>query len=312
MKVLVIRFSSIGDILLCTPVIRCMRNQRQANITFLTGEKFKNLLSGSPYIDRIVTDAEGIMATRRWIQAQNFDLIIDLHKNRTSTLLTLGLSTTVTRYDKLNVKKWWYVLTKQKVLPDKHLVDRYFDALKKVNVSNDGLGLDFPLNPDAAVNDLPPSYNVIVLGAAHKTKRIPEAIVSQWVQRSSLPVVLIGGADVTREGKSLCEIYSKKVINFTGQLTIDESAYVLSRAEKILTGDTGMMHLSAALKKSVIVLWGNTTPAFGMYPYYGNQHVIWQSKEVPDLSCRPCSKLGFQECPKGHFKCMMLQKAEDW
>lgn len=312
MKVLVIRFSSIGDILLCTPVIRCMRNQRQANITFLTGEKFKNLLSGSPYIDRIVTDAEGIMATRRWIQAQNFDLIIDLHKNRTSILLTLGLSTTVTRYDKLNVKKWWYVLTKQKVLPDKHLVDRYFDALKKVNVSNDGLGLDFPLNPDAAVNDLPPSYNVIVLGAAHKTKRIPEAIVSQWVQRSSLPVVLIGGADVTREGKSLCEIYSKKVINFTGQLTIDESAYVLSRAEKILTGDTGMMHLSAALKKSVIVLWGNTTPAFGMYPYYGNQHVIWQSKEVPDLSCRPCSKLGFQECPKGHFKCMMLQKAEDW
>ncbi len=312
MKVLVIRFSSIGDILLCTPVIRCVRNQCQANITFLTGEKFKNLLSGSPYIDRIVTDAEGIMATRRWIQAQNFDLIIDLHKNRTSTLLTLGLSTTVIRYDKLNVKKWWYVLTKQKVLPDKHLVDRYFDALKKVNVSNDGLGLDFPLNPEAAVNDLPPRYNVIVLGAAHKTKRIPESIVSQWVQRSSFPVVLIGGADVTREGKSLCEIYSEKVINFTGQLTIDESAYVLSCAEKILTGDTGMMHLSAALKKSVIVLWGNTTPAFGMYPYYGNQHMIWQSREVPDLSCRPCSKLGFQECPKGHFKCMMLQKAEDW
>lgn len=312
MKVLVIRFSSIGDILLCTPVIRCVRNQCQANITFLTGEKFKTLLSGSPYIDRIVTDAEGIMATRRWIQAQNFDLIIDLHKNRTSTLLTLGLSTMVIRFDKLNVKKWWYVLTKQKVLPDKHLVDRYFDALKKVNVRNDGLGLDFPLNPDAAVNDLPPSYNVIVLGAAHKTKRIPEAIVSQWVQRSSLPVVLIGGADVIREGKSLRGIYSEKVINFTGQLTIDESAFVLSRAVKILTGDTGMMHLSAALKKGVIVLWGNTTPAFGMYPYYGNQHVIWQSREVPDLSCRPCSKLGFQECPKGHFKCMMLQKAEDW
>ena len=312
MKVLVIRFSSIGDILLCTPVIRCVRNQCQANITFLTGEKFKTLLSGSPCIDRIVTDAEGIMATRRWIQAQNFDLIIDLHKNRTSTLLTLGLSTMVIRFDKLNVKKWWYVLTKQKVLPDKHLVDRYFDALKKVNVRNDGLGLDFPLNPDAAVNDLPPSYNVIVLGAAHKTKRIPEAIVSQWVQRSSLPVVLIGGADVIREGKSLRGIYSEKVINFTGQLTIDESAFVLSRAEKILTGDTGMMHLSAALKKSVIVLWGNTTPAFGMYPYYGNQHMVWQSREVPDLSCRPCSKLGFQECPKGHFKCMMLQKAEDW
>ena len=312
MKVLVIRFSSIGDILLCTPVIRCVRNQCQANITFLTGEKFKTLLSGSPYIDRIVTDAEGIMATRRWIQAQNFDLIIDLHKNRTSTLLTLGLSTMVIRFDKLNVKKWWYVLTKQKVLPDKHLVDRYFDALKKVNVSNDGLGLDFPLNPEAAVNDLPPRYNVIVLGAAHKTKRIPESIVSQWVQRSSFSVVLIGGADVTREGKSICDIYNEKVINFTGQLTIDESAFVLSRAEKILTGDTGMMHLSAALKKSVIVLWGNTTPAFGMYPYYGNQHVIWQSREVPDLSCRPCSKLGFQECPKGHFKCMMLQKAEDW
>lgn len=278
----------------------------------MTGEKFKNLLSGNPYIDRIVTDSEGLMTTRKWIQDQNFDLIVDLHKNRISILLTLGLKAKLIRYDKLNVKKWWYVLTKKNVLPDKHLVDRYFDALRNENINNDGLGLDFSLNRDAIVNDLPSHYNVIVLGAAHKTKRIPENIVSQWVQRSSLPVVLIGGADVVNEGKSLAGGLTEKVINATGQLSIDESAYVLSRAEKILTGDTGMMHLSAALKKSVIVLWGNTTPAFGMYPYYGNQPVGWQSKEVHNLACRPCSKLGFQECPKGHFKCMMLQKAEDW
>ena len=312
MKVLIIRFSSIGDLLLCTPVIRCVKQQKQAQLTLLTSHKFKGLLASNPYLDEIVTDQAGIMATRQWIIDQHFDLIIDLHKNRKSWLMTLAVGSRVMRFQKLNIAKWWLVQTKQNLLPKEHLVDRYFDSLSQVSVINDGLGLDYFTDTNTRLPVLPHEYNVIVLGAAHKTKRIPKQVAKKWILTSQLPVVIIGGQDVADEGAAIHNEFIEKTVNFAGRLTLDESAVVLSHARHIVTGDTGMMHLAAALKKEVIVLWGNTTPVFGMYPYYGNLGIKWHSKEVQGLSCRPCSKLGYDACPKGHFHCMLLQKEEVW
>lgn len=313
MKVLVIRFSSIGDILVCTPVLRCVKQQWKAELTFLTGDRFKSLLADNPYIDHIQTDGDGLMATRNWISKGGFDLIIDLHKNRKSVMMTLANGSKVVRYNKLNWQKWWYVQTKQNILPPNHLVDRYFESLAPLGLINDGKGLDYHVTslPDDIL--LPPQYNVMILGAAHKTKRIPLEQCHLWIKKACLPVVCLGGNDVTHEGATLAQSHPGKVIDLTGKLTLGQSGTVILHSSAILTGDTGMMHMAAALKKEVKVLWGNTTPAFGMFPYYGSQNQIpWTSEEVSGLNCRPCSKLGYESCPKGHFNCMMEHKPTSW
>ena len=313
MKVLVIRFSSIGDILVCTPVLRCVKQQWKAELTFLTGQKFKSLLSDNPYIDHFQTDELGWKETRKWIAAEGFDLIVDLHKNRKSMLMTLANGSRVVRYNKLNWLKWWYVQTKQNVLPPIHLVDRYFEALAPFGLVNDGMGLDYHVASLPADIQLPLEYNVLILGAAHKTKRIPLQQCHLWIESARYPVVCLGGNDVSEEGAILAKAHPNRVMDLTGKLTLAQSGNVLQKAAGILTGDTGMMHMAAALKKEVRVLWGNTTPAFGMYPYYGGQNQMsWISDEVAGLNCRPCSKLGFNSCPKGHFSCMLQHKPMPW
>ena len=95
-----------------------------------------------------------------------------------------------------------------------------------------------------------------------------------------------------------------KIFNLVGKLSINESASIIKNSKKVYTHDTGMMHIAAAFKKYTFCIWGNTVPEFGMYPYDTTFTIF----EVPDLKCRPCSKIGFDKCPKGHFKCMNDQK----
>ena len=203
---------------------------------------------------------------------------------------------------------------KMDALPEhKHLVDRYFEGLEEVGIQNDGKGLDFYV--DANIKDKSnqiikklDKYCCLVLGANYYTKRIPLEKCMEIVDKSNLHVMLIGGKDVAPIASALNNTYPEKIINMCGQINIQQSAVMIKSAEYIITGDTGMMHIAAAYQKRIYVLWGNTIPAFGMYPYYGNKypdrHV---DLEVPDLKCRPCSKLGYNSCPKDHFACMMNQ-----
>jgi ADP-heptose:LPS heptosyltransferase len=78
----------------------------------------------------------------------------------------------------------------------------------------------------------------------------------------------------------------------------------------IVTNDTGLMHIASAFHKPIISLWGNTVPEFGMYPYMPGRPQGYDVMEVKKLPCRPCSKIGYEKCPKGHFKCMELIKPE--
>jgi ADP-heptose:LPS heptosyltransferase len=91
-------------------------------------------------------------------------------------------------------------------------------------------------------------------------------------------------------------------------LSLEGSAAVLRQAALVITHDTGMMHIAAAFQKKILSIWGNTVPALGMYPYYGPANPDQNTSfEVEGLSCRPCSKIGHQACPKGHFHCMNRQ-----
>lgn len=306
MKVLVIRFSSIGDILVTTPVVRCLKQQLNAEVHFLSRQNFAFVLASNPHIDKMIFKQSGFKETLSLIKAGSYDLIVDLQKSVYSSFLCYLSGVKYLNYNKLNFKKWMFVNFKTDRLPNVHLVDRYFHDLQKAGIKNDENGLDFFLQPEK-IEGLPSKYKVIALGAAHKTKRIPLEKSIEIINKSYEEVVLVGGKDVFEEGEEIANCYSMKCHNFCGKTTFNQTAVILNNADEIYSGDTGVMHLAAALKKHIIVLWGNTTPKFGMYPYYGkNYPVEYQSKEV-SLSCRPCSKLGFEKCPKGHFDCMMKQ-----
>jgi ADP-heptose:LPS heptosyltransferase len=91
-----------------------------------------------------------------------------------------------------------------------------------------------------------------------------------------------------------------------GQLNIHGSAWLVKNAAALLTHDTGLMHIGACFEVPIHLIWGNTVKDFGMYPFRLEQENCFQY-EVENLKCRPCSKIGFQNCPKGHFACMRQQ-----
>ena len=149
--------------------------------------------------------------------------------------------------------------------------------------------------------ELPEKYVALVIGGQHATKILPTDRLQEVCRKVNLPIVLVGGPEDRSSGEEIAQNQTE-VINTCGDLSINQSAYLIKHAQKVITHDTGMMHISAAFKKEIISIWGNTVPEFGMYPYLSSE----QSKilEVKNLSCRPCSKIGYKKCPKGHFKCM--------
>jgi len=282
--------------------------QTGAEIHFLVKPAFAGILQHNPYI-RKIHHFKDISTARKLIREEKFDLIIDLQKNFKSRLTTIFQHCNTVTFNKLNVEKWIYVQFKLNLLPSVHLVDRYFEALKPDGIYNDGKGLDFFTNPQIPAPAIPlnasDDYNVLVLGANYFTKRIPLSKCNEIIQSSPHPVVLLGGSDVVRESRQLWQANSAKTIDMSGKISLDESALLLKGAIRVFTGDTGLMHIAAALQKNIVVLWGNTTPALGMFPYFGQYGTgTYLSIENIGLSCRPCSKLGHASCPKSHFKCM--------
>ncbi|MBK8516992.1 MAG: glycosyltransferase family 9 protein [Saprospiraceae bacterium] len=311
-KILIIRFSSIGDIILTTPVIRCLKNQTKAEIHYLVKPAFAHVIHENPYIDRIHRLKDNIQDTIEELKNIGFDLIIDLHKNLRSIRISQTLGIKTIKYDKLNVSKWLAVNLKINKLPvGKHIVDRYFEAMSDLGIKDDGDGLDYFIMPEDEYDaqDLikgVSEYQVLVLGATYFTKRIPKEKCIDIIALYKHPTILLGGKDVHDLAHEIAELFPKKVINFTGKIGLGVSAGIIKHASLVVSGDTGLMHIAAALQKELIVLWGNTIPEFGMYPFYGYNHPDSHTDyQVKDLSCRPCSKLGFDHCPKGHFKCMM-------
>ncbi len=312
-KILILRFSSIGDIVLTTPVIRALyKLEPRPEIHFITKRKFQSTLQHNPYIDKLYTFEKEITEIADELKNEAYDLIVDLHSNLRSNRLKLMLGVPSVRFDKLNYKKWLRVKLKYNRLPDTHIVDRYLKPVLALGAKNDGKGLDYFITDKdrKALEQLPKNFNgayhALVIGGAHFTKQIPVEMLIEIAQASQLPMVLLGGKEDNRKAKLIKEALGDKVWNSCGLLTLNESAAVIEKCEKVVTSDTGMMHIASAFHKDILSLWGNTIPEFGMYPYFPKgseaKNYIFQ---VKDLSCRPCSKIGFDKCPKKHFKCML-------
>jgi heptosyltransferase-2 len=316
MKFLIIRFSSIGDIVLTTPVIRCLKQQVPgAEIHFLTKQDFRSIVDNNPYVDKVMLLEHSFELMVHELKQEKYDCIIDLHHNLRTLRIKKALKVKSYSFNKLNLQKWVRTALRVNILPKVHIVDRYLATVKKFGVRNDGQGLDYfiPADDEIKQSDLPAShlfgYIGLVIGAAHNTKKLPLHKLKELCTRINHPIVLLGGPEDRAMGDEIATIDDVKIYNACGKFKLNESADLVRKAKVIITHDTGLMHIAAAFKKPIISVWGNTVPAFGMTPYYGD----YQNKEERfgiNIWCRPCSKIGYKKCPLGHFKCMEQQDIE--
>lgn len=311
-KILIIRFSSIGDIVLTTPVIRCIRKQiPDAVIHYLTKEKFRQILEYNPYLNTIYTINKDIDEVLLDLIGERYDFIIDLHNNLRSWRVKMALHSPSKAFNKLNLQKWVRINLRINILPSVHIVDRYMEATRPLGITNDGLGLDFFLDPEKSDTQLslPESfqkvYLAIVIGGQHITKMYPVGQLIELCKNLNGNIVLLGGPDDAKNGALIAQEAGLHVFNACGIYSLMESAWLLAGASHVVTNDTGLMHIAAALRKDITSIWGNTIPKFGMYPYFPKgSNAVNNMIEVKTLSCRPCSKIGYDKCPKGHFRCM--------
>jgi len=311
-KILIIRFSSIGDIVLTSPVIRCLKEQSpDVEIHYLTKKQYIPILQSNPYISRIHLFKDNFQELIPKLKAEQFDHIIDLHKNIRSHYIRYKLGKPATSFPKLNLQKWVISKFHFDFLPKIHIVDRYLKAVESFQVTNDGKGLDYFLLDSEKINIrkkfpvITGKFIAIAIGAKHHTKMFPVDKVSALCDLLPLPVILLGGKEDMDRGEEIRNHTKQCVINACGILPLNGSASVIEQAEHVISNDTGMMHIASALKRPVISLWGNTIPGFGMYPYLPEElKHLSTIIEVNGLRCRPCSKLGYRECPEKHFDCM--------
>lgn len=316
MKILVLRFSSIGDIVLTSSVVRCLNQQiKDAEIHFLTKKSFKSLLEHNPNVEKVWTFEKNVNEVLTQLKAEKFDHIVDLHKNLRSFQVKRALFRPSSTFSKLNIRKWLLVRFKLQLMPEVHIVDRYFEAVKSLGVQNDGQANDFffeqePVQVLAEHGLISKQYTAVSMGAKFATKTMPVDLMTKILKGHSETLVLLGGpADEERAKELIEQLPGQRTINLCGITSLIKSAFVVKEAKVLLSHDTGLMHIAACFQTRIVSVWGNTVPELGMTPYrpQANTDSLF---EVKGLSCRPCSKIGFAECPKGHFDCMRRQDTE--
>ncbi len=320
MKILIVRFSSIGDIVLTTPVVRAIHEQLPAvEIHYITKKSFASLLAENPHISKLYTIEKSVSEIIDQLKAEKYDCVIDLHKNIRTLRLKQSLGAKSYAFDKLNFQKWLLVNFKLNKLPEIHIVDRYFGAVKAIGVKNDHKQCELTFNSSHVVNTKeafdfdPKSYLAVAVGAQFATKTMPEEVLASILSSINHPIVLLGGPTDVERGKALEQTlkhHAYPVVNAIAAFSLLQSASIVAQAKTILTHDTGLMHIATAFGVPIVSVWGNTVPELGMYPYYPNNKELYSIHEVKNLSCRPCSKIGYKSCPKKHFNCMTLQNTD--
>jgi ADP-heptose:LPS heptosyltransferase len=307
MKILVIRFSSMGDIIYTTPVVRCLKKQLPgAEIHFITKPAFKYIYDNNPYVDKLLLLKPDLGETIKDIKAEGYDYIIDLHNNLRTAIIKLRTGIKSSTYKKQTIRKWLSLKFNLNLIPPVHLVDRYMKAVQFLGVKNDDQPIDYYIKADHQLDKLLPashrqSFVVFIIGATHFTKRMPNEKIISICSGVDKPIVLLGGNDVKDNGDIIAAVIGAKIYNACGITSLDESVYLVSKAAKVIGFDTGLTHIAEAFDVPIVSVWGGTVPELlGVQPYKVKE-VLIADVELP---CRPCSKFGLPACPLGHFKCM--------
>lgn len=325
-KFLIIRFSSIGDVILTTPLVRCLRAKYPtAQIDFLVKKEFAVVLSGNPHLSNIITfdKKEGkaeLRQVRQLVRQENYTHILDIQINIRSLIVTTGSGAKVSGFSKKLLARDMLIRFGKNIYTEiKPVFLRYFEAAAMLVVDYDGRGTEvFPDTTDNAkvteilkVNNIDPGKPILVIapGAHWENKRWP---VDKYATASdtfcnetgAYPLLIGGNGDV-----EICEqvqaLMKTPSLNLAGKLSLMGSASLLGMAKMIFTNDTGMLHLAQAMKTPVVAVFGPTTRELGFFPIEQNSRVA-----ETDVSCRPCTQKGLHTCPKKHFRCMNDIKPE--
>lgn len=311
--------------MLTTPVVRTLKTQLEDSaIHYATKIQYRELFEVNPYIDRMHFLKDNLSEFITELKKENFDYVIDLHHNLRTLRIKRALNVKSFSFKKLNIEKWLIVNLKINKLPNIHIVERYMETVKSLGVRQDALGLDYfiPEKDEVPLEWLPEAfrkgYIVYAIGAQHNTKKLPLNRMIELCDKINQPVILLGGKEDVENGEAIARFFTtnpediegegilqqmnKKTIvyNACGKFNLNQSASLVKQSRYVFTHDTGLMHIAAAFRKEIFSIWGSTIPAFGMYPYRTKFTIFENSR----LDCRPCSKIGFNKCPKGHFKCM--------
>lgn len=300
-KILVIRLSSFGDIVLSFPFITELRKKyTNAEIGFLTKRKFAPLVKMHKDINNIlVYEDESNSELKKLIGDNNFDIIFDIHKNIRSVLSTLFQKSNAVRYKKGTFKKLLLVACKinliKVVVP---VYQRYLNTLKE-GVKYKYAPSDLIFNREPVLKD---PYILIAPSSKHFTKTLPKEFFAEIIKNFSTEKFIVIG-DSSETDKSICgylESVSQNVINYSGRTDFGLLANLIYNSKIVICNDSGVLHLAEALNKKTIAFFGSTVKEFGFFPQLKST-VVFENKR---LNCRPCTHIGKSKCPKKHFKCM--------
>jgi ADP-heptose:LPS heptosyltransferase len=303
-KILVIRFSSFGDIVLTYPFLTLLRKYfPSARIDYLTKSAYAPLVKMHGSTDNIIEfKNEKIGELRNIIKKNNYDLIFDLHKNIRSVFSTLFTKPEKIRYKKNTIKKLLLAAFKINLLDNIVPVYKtYINALSEIHFQEnmDLLKADLIFDNEPAVKE---PYILIAPSSKHFTKTLPKDKFEEIIKEvKNKKIVLIG--DRSFKDMELCvylEKISPRVINLCGKTNYNTLANLIFNCDLVICNDSGVLHLAEALDKKIIVFFGSTVKEFGFYPQLESTVVF----ENNNLKCRPCTHIGKAECPKKHFKCM--------
>jgi len=316
LRILCVRFSSIGDVLLTTPLVRALhRRHPDAELYFVTKRAMAPLVVENPHLTQVIELApqERITDLARRLRAVRPTHGLDLHGSLRSKALRWLVPCQWSGYSKRKFARTTLIATKINIY-GKHVpvAERYFEAARaaRLDVQPDGGPPEFFLAPaarahithwlaEAGLDQTPVA--VIAPGAAHATKRWPiqhwRALI-QRLQQLGLGIVAVGGPGIDRE---LAAALEPSVINVAGEFTLQETGACLARATVLISGDTGVMHMATGLGTRVVALFGPTVKPFGFFPYTPPARATVLER---DLSCRPCSAMGSDRCPLGHHRCL--------
>ncbi len=328
-KTLVIRFSSVGDIVLSSPLVRALRQRRpQSQVDFLVKEAYADLVRHSPHLTNILSfpnhgGIKDLLKLRRELRRRGYDAILDIHGSLRSRILTFGLRG-VQRINKRVIARTILVRFKRDIYSlfggAPGIAERYLETLPATGTGADGIELELHLPPTSlekaqvvlAASGIAQNAGAIGIcpSARHFTKIWPEerfaSVAASLARRWAVPVILFGA----REDRERCSRIALMIAqaapgvitaDVSGVCTLLESAALMDCCSVIVTNDSGLMHIAAARKKPVVAIFGSTVRQFGFFPVGTRHRVV----EHPKLSCRPCSHIGRPTCPRGHFRCML-------
>jgi lipopolysaccharide heptosyltransferase II len=314
-NILIVRFSSIGDIILTTPVIRAIRARHPAaRITFVVREDFADLIRHNPRIDTLIPwpHRAPLGALARQLRSEQWTHRLDLHGSWRSWQLRAMVGGSWTGYPKHRVRRSLLIASRRRLGGDLGpIVERYAEAARELGITLDERPAEVFISVDAEQaasrfleqRGLGRTRRLLALvpGAAHFTKRWPPEHWAALVDRlvPSTDLVILGGRQEEALGRSLAERGGQAVASAAGEFSLLGSAALLRKSAAVVAGDTGMMHLATAVGTPTIALYGPGVEQFGFYPWRGAARVLER-----DLYCRPCSAHGSARCPQGHHRCL--------